>query len=190
MHLFNFHKKRAVSPVIATIILVALVLAASTVVAVIVLNIDVVNIGSYMGAGTSSKKTVSFSIYVWNVSDSDGDGLNDTIDFYLNLSADSPDIYVSDVDVLLPTGMTLDQVSPWYLDSTTQGWNDEVYGFAVSAGTINATFTVKCSDLTNNNAELNSGQGYYLLINYNYLVEEDNRVRITSEIFQTVLLYS
>ncbi|MHA1852314.1 MAG: archaellin/type IV pilin N-terminal domain-containing protein [Candidatus Heimdallarchaeaceae archaeon] len=190
MHLLNFHKKHAVSPIIATVILIALVLAASTVVAVIFMNINVVNLSSYLGGGTSTKKAVSFSIYIWNITDSDGDGENDTIEFYLSLSPDSPDIYVSDADVLLPTGKTLDQFAPWYLDSLTQEWNEEVYGFAVSAGTINATFTIKCSDLSNNNAELESGQGYYLLINYNYIVEEGNRVRITSETFQTVLFYS
>ena len=179
--------KRAVSPIVATVLLIALVSAASGIAAYIILNINEINLPQLTGEKSKPQKVI-ISFYLSVINDTDSDGYYDTISFKLNLDLDSPTIYVQDVDVVLLTGQTLDDYAPWLITTSSQNWNDEMAGYVVPAGIINATFTVQNSNLSSNKAELLSGQSFHLIITYYYQVETGYRVTTNVGFYETSVL--
>lgn len=178
--------KRAVSTVIATVIIIALVVAASAIVGLVILNIDVVDLP--WGNEEIITKDVSLSITLISYNDTDIDSFYDTIVFYVSSDIDSPSIYVNDIDIILPTGITLDTVNPWVIATTPLSWNIEFQGFSLPYGTINATFEIQASNLDINDGELANDESFYIIINYTYISELGPRVEVLTSFYQSEML--
>ena len=165
---------RAVSEVLATVIIVSLVIGASALVAGILLNVDVVDLFGYLD--------------IILVNDTDLDSLFDSMTFYLSLDAESPSIYIQDFDILLPTGQTLDDLNPWLISSTSQLWNEEFSGYTLQYGFINASFTIDVQNLNINDGEISSGTSYHLIVDYSYVSQSGGKLRKISTFYQSPLL--
>jgi len=187
MKRINLLSRRAISPIVATVLLIALVSAASSIAAYIILNINETKL-PFLEQHQSVNQTVALSFSLDIINDTDSDGRYDFISFKLSLNIDSPIIYVRDVDIVLKTGQTLDNYCPWMITTSTQNWNEEMGGHVISSGTINATFTIQTTDLSNNNAELIPGQQFYLLISYYFQVETGYRTRTTIGFYETTTI--
>lgn len=177
--------RRAISEVLATVIIIALVIGAGGIVAVILTTVNVVDLPGYFQ--TPESKEVNLSLSIVNVSDSNFDGFNDTIELYISLDAESPTIYVRDIDLLLPTGNTLDEISPWIINETTQTLN-ETLGYYVHYGTINSTFIIHVSDFYEIDAQIQSGSSLYIVIEYVYYAQGGSRIERMTSYYQSSLI--
>jgi len=178
--------KRAVSEVLATVIIISLVVGASAIVGVIMLNIDVVELP--WGNDKVTAKDVHLTLALISNEDTDLDTLFDKISFYLSLDVDSPTIYINDIDLILPTGYTIDITNPWIIINTPQNWNNEFSGYAVPYGSINASFDIQASDLSINDGELESGASVYIIVNYTYKSNLGARFQTLTSFYQSELL--
>ncbi len=179
-------KHRAVSPVIGTVLMIALVLGASAFVAIFIGHFT---IPDYTTEVKPTALNVELSINNYNLSDSNADGYNDTLLIDLSLGSDSPTIYVTDVDILLPTGDLLDWISPWFINGTTSVWSKQYNGYVVIYGSTNVIFNVSCSNLSETSAQLASGQLFYYLINYHYISSVNGYITTVSAQYQSELLF-
>lgn len=177
---------RAVSEVLATVIIVSLVIGASALVAGILLNVDVVDLFGYLDV--PGEKEVQITLDIILVNDTDLDSLFDSMTFYLSLDAESPSIYIQDFDILLPTGQTLDDLNPWLISSTSQLWNEEFSGYTLQYGFINASFTIDVQNLNINDGEISSGTSYHLIVDYSYVSQSGGKLRKISTFYQSPLL--
>jgi hypothetical protein len=177
---------RGVSEVIATVMIISLVVAASAIAAAVLINVDVVDLFGYLER--PQEKEVAITIDILTINDTDFDGKSDTMIFHLSLDANSPNIYIQDFDILLPTGHLLDDFNPWLIDSTSQLWNEEFSGFTLQYGYINASFTIQVENLNVNEGEISTGSSFYLVIDYSYLSELGGKLRKISDYYQSSLL--
>jgi len=177
---------RAVSPVIGTMLMISLVVAASVFVAIFVNNISVPAIE--IGEETPSLHSVKIDIVYFNITDTNANGLNDTIVVKFNLGLDSPTIYVQDFDILIPTGDLVDNTIPWVITDSNSSWNTDFYGYPVLNGSLNATFTVQCYDLSTTAGEIAPGYSFYYLIRYNYVSVQGNQLTLISDVYQSELI--
>ena len=180
--------KKGVSEVLASVIIISLVLAATALVSVILTNVNVVDLFGYLT--TPEPKKVSLRMDVLVLNDTDLDSRIDTVILYLSLDVDSPSIYIFDVDVQLPTGKVLDDISPWSIVSTTQVWNNEFDGYTITYGYINASFTIQVNDLSQNKAEITSGSAFSLVFQYTYISDLGGQVRTISDNYVSSLLFA
>ncbi len=185
-----FHKlrksTRGVSEVIATVMIISLVVAAAGIAAGVLLNVEEVDLFGYLDI--PQEKEVVITVDILTINDTDLDGSADTIIFFLSLDAESPTIYIQDFDILLPTGLLLDDSNPWLIDVTSQLWNEEFSGFTLQYGYINASFTIQVDNLSLNEGEIDSGASFYIVIDYSYLSELGGKLRKISDFYQSSLL--
>jgi len=179
--------RRGVSEVLATVIIIILVTAAASITAVVLLNVDVINLPGATGTTTTTKE-VSLSIYVERYNDTDFDNLYDRMVIYISSSVDSPTIFVRDIDLLLPTGQTIDDTVPWIINDTSQGWNTEYNGYNIPFGTINATFVLSASSLTTTKGEIESGKSLYIVVFFTYITEVGPRIETITDFRQSKLI--
>ena len=167
--MFNKFRKarRGVSEVLATVIIISLVLAATALVSVILTNVNVVDLFGI--SVVPETKEVNLSMDVQLINSTDGDARIDTVIVFLSLDADSPNIYIQDADIQLPTGETVDDIVPWSIVTTSQSWNSEFNGFTIMNGHVNTSFTVQINDFLRNDAELITGSTFSLVFYYTYL---------------------
>ena len=177
--------RRAVSEVLATVIIIALVIGAGGIVAAILTTVNVVDLPGYFQ--TPEPKEVNLTLNVVNISDLNFNDLYDTIELYVSLDAESPTIYIRDIDLLLPTGNTLDEVSPWIINETTATLN-ETLGYYVHYGTINSTFIIQISDMSRIDAEIQTGSSLYFIIEYVYYAQGGSRIEKIASIYQSSLI--
>ncbi|MBY8999736.1 MAG: hypothetical protein KGD64_02370 [Candidatus Heimdallarchaeota archaeon] len=178
--------RRGISPVLAAVMLISLVVAASAIVGVLIMNIDVVDLP--WEDEEISAKEVHLTLTLMGNEDTDLDTLFDKISLFLSLDVDSPTIYVNDIDLILTTGQTVDAINPWIISVTSQTWNDGLYGYSVPYGTINSSFDIQASDLSINAGELESGSFIYIIINYSYLSDLSARITTISSFYQSPLI--
>ncbi|NPD89808.1 MAG: hypothetical protein HGN29_13935 [Asgard group archaeon] len=179
--------RRGVSEVLATVIIIVLVVAAASITAVILVNVDVVTLPGSTGTTTTSKN-VTLTIYIESYNDTDFDNLYDTMVIYLSSDVDSPNIFVRDIDLLLPTGQTIDDLVPWVISDTSQGWNSEYGGYNVPLGIINATFVLNINSLSINQGEIDKGESFYIVVYYTYVTEVGPRFETVTDFRQSKLI--
>lgn len=178
--------KRAVSEVLAVVIIISLVVGASAIVGVVILNIDVADLP--WGTDDVTAKDVHLTLALISNEDTDFDTLFDKISLFLSLDVDSPTIYINDIDLILPTGITIDSTNPWIIIDTLQNWNAEFSGFALPYGSINASFDIQASDLSINDGELEDGSLVYIVVNYTYISDLGARIQTLTSFYQSGLL--
>ncbi|MHA1551391.1 MAG: hypothetical protein ACTSUP_09635 [Candidatus Heimdallarchaeaceae archaeon] len=178
--------KRAISEVLAVVIIISLVIGASAIVGVILLNVDVADLP--WDTDTVTAKDVHLTLALISSEDTDLDTLFDKISIYLSLDVDSPTIYINDIDLILPTGYTIDKTNPWIIIDTLQTWNGEFSGFTVPYGSINASFDIQASDLSINDGELEDGASIYIIVNYTYISDLGARIQTLTSFYQSELL--
>ena len=178
--------KRAISDVLAVVLIISLVIAASAVVGIVILNIDVINLPGQTDDVTA--KDVTLTLAMISNEDTDLDTLFDKISIYLSLDLDSPSIYINDIDLILPTGHTIDYDNPWIILDTSQTWEDEFSGYAVPYGSINASFDIQASDLSMNIGELEADTFVYIIVNYTYLSNLGAKIQTLTSFYQSGLL--
>lgn len=178
--------KRAISEILAVVLIIALVVGASAIVGVIILNIDVADLP--WGDGEVTAKDVHLTLALISNEDTDLDTLFDKLYLYLSLDLDSPTIYINDIDLILPTGHTIDNINPWIIIETTQNWNGEFSGYTVPYGSINASFDIQASDLSINDGELEDGALIYIIVNYTYVSDLGARMQTLTSFYQSELL--
>ncbi|MFW9851475.1 MAG: hypothetical protein ACFFDS_00855 [Candidatus Thorarchaeota archaeon] len=176
--------RKAVSEVLATVIIIALVLGAGGIVAAILTTVNVVDLPGYFQ--TPEPKEVNLSLNVVNISDLNFNSFYDTIELHLSLDAESPTIYIRDIDLLLPTGNSLDEITPWIIDETSQILN-ETLGYYVHYGTINSTFIIQINDMGRADAEIQTGSSLYFIIEYVYYAQGGSRIERMTSYFQSSL---
>ncbi len=180
------NSKKGVSEVLASVIIISLVIAATALVSTILTNVDIVDLFGYLD--TPKDKVVTIALDILTINDTDLDSLSDTVILLLSLDVDSPSIYVQDVDVQLPTGDTLDDITPWSILATSQIWNNEFNGYTIVYGHFNATFTVQINDMVQNEAELSSGTAFHLVFYYIYVSDLGGKIRTISSYYVSSLL--
>ena len=178
--------KRGVSEVLAVVIILGLVLAASGIVAVVLLNVDDINFPGSVDT-TTKFETVKLSIELISKNDTDLDTFYDTLTLSISLDVDSPSIYVKDIDLLLPTGNSLDDIIPWVIVSSTQTWYEEIKGFAIPYGSINCSFILEPKTLSQTEGEIENGSSLYFVIFYSYLSQTGSRIDTVSGFYQSSL---
>ena len=185
-----FHKlrksSRGASEILATVMIISIVVAASAIVAVVLTNVDVVDLFGYLGSPEPKEVKITLDIVVIN--DTDYDSLSDTIILLLSLDVDSPTIYIQDIDIQLPTGQTIDDIEPWFITETSQLWNHEFVGYTVPYGHINASFTIQINNLGRNEGELNSGLSFYITFYYTYVSDLGGKLLTISSNTKSPLL--
>ena len=167
-------------------ILISLVVVASAIVGAILLNVDVVDLPWEEEDIVAKEVTLTLSLI--GAEDTDLDTLLDKISLYLSLDVDSPTIYVNDIDLILPTGETIDTINPWLIGITSQGWNNELSGYVVPFGSINSSFDVQASNLGINDGEVETGSLLYIIVNYSYLSDLGARITTLTSFYQSPLL--
>ena len=176
--------KRGVSEVLAVVIIMGLVLGASGLVAIVLLNIEDVNF--LESTDTTQSQTVKLSIEIVDKNDTDFDSLYDTITLNLSLSEDSVNrIYIHDIDLMLPTGQSLDDLTPWLL-SSEQFWKEEYKGYVIYNGTDNL-FLSSTENLNQNEGEIKSGISLYFVVYYSYQSGVGSRKSFISTFYQSSL---
>ncbi|MHA1201811.1 MAG: hypothetical protein ACTSQ4_04745 [Candidatus Heimdallarchaeaceae archaeon] len=178
--------KRAVSEVLAVVIIISLVVGASAIVGVVILNIDVADLP--WDTDDVTAKDVHLTLALISNEDTDLDSLFDKISLFLSLDVDSPTIYINDIDLILPTGITIDSTNPWIIIDTLQYWNAEFSGFTLPYGSINASFVIQASDLSINDGELEDGSLVYIVVNYTYISDLGARIQTLTSFYQSGLL--
>ncbi len=178
--------KRAISDVLAVVMIISLVVGASAIVGVIIINIDVVELP--WDTEDATAKDVHLTLAMVSNEDTDLDTLFDKISIYLSLDIDSPTIYINDIDLILPTGYTVDYTNPWIIIGTPQTWNDEFSGYVVPYGSINASFEIQASDLSINDGELEDGTLVYIVVNYTYISDLGAKIQTLTSFYQSGLL--
>ncbi|MHA1953571.1 MAG: hypothetical protein ACW96U_06470 [Candidatus Heimdallarchaeaceae archaeon] len=179
--------RRGVSEVLATVIIIVLVTAAASITAIVLVNVDVVNLPGATGT-TATSKEVTLSIIIESYNDTDFDNLYDTMVIYISSDVDSPNIFVRDIDLLLPTGQTIDDLVPWVISDTSQGWNTEYNGYNVPLGTINATFVLDINNLSINQGEIDKGESLYIVVYFTYVTEIGPRFETITDFRQSKLI--
>jgi hypothetical protein len=179
--------RRGVSEVLATVIIIILVTAAASIVAVILVNVEVLTLPGSTGSTTTSKD-VNLSIQIVSYNDTDFDSLYDTMVIYVSSDVNSPNIFVRDIDLLLPTGQTVDDYVPWIISDTSQGWNTEYDGYNIPLGTINATFVLDINSLSMNQGEMDQGESLYIVVYYTYITEVGPRIETITDFRQSSLI--
>ena len=177
--------RRAISEVLATVILITLVIVAGGIVAAILTNVNVVDLPGYFQ--TPKPKEVNLSLNVVNASDLNINGFYDTIVLSISQGDESPTIYIRDIDLLLPTGNTLDEISPWIIDESSEILN-ETLGYYVGYGKINSTFIIQISDMSRADAEIQTGSSLYFIIEYIYYAQGGSRIERMASSFQSSLI--
>jgi flagellin-like protein len=180
------NSKRGISEILASVIIIALVLAATALVSSLLTNVNIVDLFGY--SVVPEKKVVTLSMDVQLINDTDLDSRIDTVIVYMSLDVDSPSVYIQDVDVQLPIGDTVDDIYPWSIVGTTQSWNIEFKGFTILNGNFNASFTIQLNDFTQNNAELSSGTSFSLIFYYVYLSDLGGKILTVSDYYVSSLL--
>ncbi|MHA1198342.1 MAG: hypothetical protein ACTSQF_03225 [Candidatus Heimdallarchaeaceae archaeon] len=178
--------KKGVSEVLATVIIISLVLAATALVSAILTNVNIVDLFGYLAIPESKEVTLTMDVIVIN--DTDLDSLTDTVIVQLSLDVDSPSIYIFDTDLQLPTGETLDDITPWSILGTSQSWNSEFNGYTIPHGHINASFTIQINDFVQNDAELSSGTSFSLIFHYSYISDLGGQIKTITDYFVSSLL--
>ncbi len=185
-----FHKLRksskGVSEIIATVLIISLVVAASAIVGGVLLNVNVVDLFGFLETPGPKEVNLTFDIVVIN--DTDFDSKSDTIVFMLSSDVDSPTIYIQDIDLQLPTGETIDDIVPWFVVETSQTWNQEFTGYTIPYGYINCSFTIQTDDLGINEGEINSGQAFYITIYFTYVSDLGGKLQTLSSYVKSSLL--
>ena len=110
--MFNRLRKarRGVSEVLATVIIISLVLAATALVSALLTNVNIVDLFGI--SVVPETKEVNLSMDVQLINSTDGDARTDTVIVFLSLDADSPNIYIQDADIQLPTEYSLQSIFP------------------------------------------------------------------------------
>ncbi len=184
--------RRGVSPIIATVMLLALTLGAAGIIAGVIFNINVIELPDYLETPSMTSQ-VNFTFIITGFADTDNDTLNDTISFQINNDAFSPDIYIYDFDIMLPTGELVDETIPWVIVlSEYTFWVNEylgqpVEGYKVENGTY-ADFDVQCENLEGSIGELGFGESFYIIMNYRYLLQAGGRYAIENSFYQSSLI--
>ena len=178
--------KKGVSEVLATVIIISLVLAATALVSAILTNVNIVDLFGYLAVPESKEVTLSMDVIVIN--DTDLDSLTDTVIVQLSLDVESPNIYIYDTDIQLPTGDTLDDITPWSILTTSQSWNSEFNGYTIAHGHINASFTIQINDFVQNDAEISSGASFSLIFHYSYISDLGGQIKTITDYFVSSLL--
>lgn len=184
--------RRGVSPIIATIMLLALTLGAAGIIAGVIFNINVIELPDYLESPSMTSQ-VNFTLIITGYADTDNDTLNDTISFHVNNDAFSPDIYIYDFDIMLPTGELVDETIPWVIvpNENNFWWNEylgqQVEGYMVGNGT-SAYFDVQCESFEGSIGELGFGESFYVIMNYRYLLQAGGRFAIENSFYQSSLI--
>lgn len=184
--------RRGVSPIIATVMLLALTLGAAGIIAGVIFNINVIELPDYLESPSITSQ-VNFTLIITGFADTDNDTLNDTISFHINNDAFSPDIYIYDFDIMLPTGELVDEIIPWVIVPHENNiWFNEylgrqVEGYRVENGT-SAYFDVQCENLEGSIGELGFGESFYVIMNYRYLLQAGGRFAIENSFYQSSLI--
>jgi len=182
-----YKSRRGVSEVLAVVIILGLVLAGGAVAALVLLNVDDIAFPGSVQA--TEPKTVQLSAEIISMEDTDLDGFYDKVTLNLTLFIGSPSIYIHDVDLVLPTGQTLDEVAPWSV-SSHQFWNEGYNGFAMTPSTTEpdiALFIAETSDLDQNESEIKVGSSIYFVIHYFYIQSIGSRESLITAFFQSPL---
>ncbi|MHA1667642.1 MAG: hypothetical protein ACTSUR_03200 [Candidatus Heimdallarchaeaceae archaeon] len=183
----KFHSSsRAVSEVLAAIIILALVIASSVIVGVVLLNVDVIKLPGFFESPTTQK--VHISLVINEINDTDEDSKFDELTLFISLSTDSPSIYLNDIDLLLPTGETIDDTVPWIISYTSQLWNSEFNGYAIPLGTINSTFIITPENTISDEGEITTGSSLYIVVRYTYVIQSGSRLEQNFAIYETPLI--
>lgn len=180
--------RRGISEVLAVVIILGLVLGASALVGIVLLNVDDIAFPGSVQA--TEPKTVQLSAEIIDMEDTDLDGFYDTVTLNLTLYVGSPSIYIHDIDMVLPTGQTLDEVAPWVTFSN-QFWNEGYNGYAMTPSTNEsdiASFITKTSDLDQDESELVVGSSIYFVINYFYVQSIGSRESLITDFYQSPLI--
>ena len=179
--------RRGISEVLAVVIILGLVLAASALVGIVLLNVDDIAFPGSVKA--TEPKIVQFSVEIISMDDKDNDSYYDEVIFNITLFVGSPSIYVHDVDVVLPTGQTLDEIAPWDV-SSDKFWNEDNYGYAMKPTTTKndtAEFTARTSNLDKNESEIQIDTSVYFVIHYFYTQSLGSRESLISAFYQSPL---
>ena len=180
--------RRGISEVLAVVIILGLVLGASALVGIVLLNVDDIAFPGSVQA--TEPKTVQLSAEIIDMEDTDLDGFYDTVTLNLTLYVGSPSIYIHDIDMVLPTGQTLDEVAPWVTFSN-QFWNEGYNGYAMTPSTNEsdiASFITKTSDMDQDESELVVGSSIYIVINYFYVQSIGSRESLITDFYQSPLI--
>lgn len=180
--------RRGISEVLAVVIILGLVLGASALVGIVLLNVDDIAFPGSVQA--TEPKTVQLSAEIIDMEDTDLDGFYDTVTLNLTLYVGSPSIYIHDIDMVLPTGQTLDEVAPWVTFSN-QFWNEGYNGYAMTPSTNEsdiASFITETSDLDQDESELVVGSSIYFVINYFYVQSIGSRESLITDFYQSPLI--
>lgn len=175
-----YKKKRAISPILSVLLILTLVIIGSSIVGILLLNVDIVDL-----QGSNSVDVPSIILTIEDdyglVLYDENLVLYDQINFKLSLSSDTT-IYIYDIDVLLPTGKILDTITPWSVkpkDENQQVWNEYYGGYTLKDTLVPVEFFGKCEDPTKEKGLIGEGQSFYLLVHYIYSEydSEDNVLR-------------
>ena len=180
--------RRGISEVLAVVIILGLVLGASALVGIVLLNVDDIAFPGSVQA--TEPKTVQLSAEIIDMEDTDLDGFYDTVTLNLTLYVGSPSIYIHDIDMVLPTGQTLDEVAPW-ITFSNQFWNEGYNGYAMTPSTNEsdiASFITETSDLDQDESELVVGSSIYFVINYFYVQSIGSRESLITDFYQSPLI--
>ncbi len=162
-------KRRAISPILSVLLILTLVIVGSSIVGILFLNVDIIDLQESTSVGGSSIILTIEDEYELVLYD-ESLGLYDQINFSLSLSGDTT-IYIYDIDILLPTGKILDTITPWSVkpkDENQQLWNDYYGGYTLKDTLVPVEFFGKCEDPTKEKGLLSEGQSFYLLVYYIY----------------------
>jgi len=180
--------KRGISEVLAVVIILGLVLGSSALVAVVLLNVDDIAFPGSVQA--TEPKIVQLSAEIIDMEDRDLDGFYDAVTLNLTLYVGSPSIYINDIDMVLPTGQTLDEVAPW-ITFSSQFWNEGYNGYVMTPSTTEpeiVSFTTETSDLDQDDSELVIGSSIYFVINYFFVQSIGSRESLISDFYQSSLI--
>ncbi len=179
--------KRGISEVLAVVIILGLVLGAGALVGIVLLNVDDIAFPGSVKA--TEPKVVQLSAEIIGMEDTDLDGYYDEITLNLTLFVGSPSIYVNDVDVVLPTGETLDEAASWSVTSQ-QFWHEGYNGFSMTPSTTEpdiALFIAKTSNLDLDESEIVVGSSVYFVIHYFYVQSVGSRESLITAFYQSSL---
>ncbi len=184
--------RRGVSPIIATIMLLALTLGAAGMIAGVIFNINVIELPDYLESPFMTSQVNFTSDFTF--ADTDNDTLIDTIIFHIINDAFSSNISIYDFDIMLPTGELVDEIIPWVIvyHSENAIWYNEylgqpMEGYLVKSG-VSAYFNVTCENLEGSIGELGLGESFYVIMNYRYLLQAGGRFAIENSFYQSSLI--
>ncbi len=180
-----FSSKKGVSTIVAIMTMIALIFAATAAISYLFLNIEVIDLTQNDEEQQTKIISLIFSIEAVT---GESEMYYDKIEFTLSLNESSPNIVIYDVDILLPTGVILDEQTSWTITGSSIEWNNEKNGYLLISGTENQNFTAECSNQITNTGKISEGQAFYVLIKYYYSTINFGTEKITSGIFQSALI--